>query len=337
MNRETVSKLTSQLNALAQSYNSPIPTSTLGKTGLEVGKLGLGTWEIGNQNTDPEDVRNIVAEMLDNGGNFIDTAHCYEGAEGILGEALSDFNRDDYVLLTKTGHKVDSDFDRVEGSSKHFTPEVMKSNVEKSLQELNTDYVDVLLIHTSGMDDLEDGAIIDSMIELQDEGKARYIGYSGDNEDLLYAASIPEFSVIEMSLSIMDMRNGGEILDQIKENGLGVVAKRPIANAFWRGKDLYSKAYDYSEEYRDRAEKMGFSVGDFSINWLKMAITFTMTFPIDVMAIGTTRLDHMRENIGIVSSAEANKELVNDIAEKFYEAQDKIENYKDNKVWLGLG
>tara|TARA_Y100000310_G_scaffold157431_1_gene156777 strand:- start:2436 stop:3524 length:1089 start_codon:yes stop_codon:yes gene_type:complete len=310
-----------------------IPKTILGKTNLEVGRLGLGTWELGDQKTDPDDVTEIIQYMLDHGGNLIDTADCYSDAESILGKALKDINRDDYILVTKAGHVPENnkDFKHEKKEDIEFSKKVIKKNVEISLKKLKTDHIDVLLIHTSTLEKLHEGEVIDAVIEAQKDGKVRFIGYSGDNEEIIYASQIPEFSVVEMSMNITDMKNRGLPLKSVKEQNLGVLVKRPIANAFWRGSDIYKKAYEYAEDYRYRAKKMSLNNKDY----LEAAIGFTMATPVDVLAIGTTRLDHMKENINIASSVPRWDRKFNSIISSFENAE-KDENYTDKRDWLGL-
>jgi aryl-alcohol dehydrogenase-like predicted oxidoreductase len=322
--------------------NTGIPQTTLGKTGLKVGRLGLGTWELGNQNISVPETKKIIGTLLDHGGNLIDTSDNYDGAELLIGRAIKEFNRDDIVIVTKCGDYTKRTFDPLTALStndpkyKHynlnFTPKVIKRNVEDSLKNLGVDHLDVLLIHTCFLKHFHQGDVIDAIIRAKEEGKVRFIGYSGDNAEVIYSAQIPEFSVMEMSLNIADMRNAKIPLSVTKKHNFGTIIKRPVGNAFWR-KDLYLVAQVYAKEYKKRAKKMGIRPSDVGLSnnkdgWIQM----------DVLAVGTTRLDHMKQNIDIVSKFgdKSNKELRNTIISKFEAAQKRIKKYADNKVWRGL-
>jgi aryl-alcohol dehydrogenase-like predicted oxidoreductase len=329
-----------------------ITQTKLGETGLKVGRLGLGTWELGVQKINVPTVKQMIGQMLDSGANLIDTSDNYNGAENILGEAIKDFNRDDLVIVTKCGDYTDVTFDPKTGlSTNHpaykyahlnFSPKVIKRNVEDSLRNLKIDCIDVLLIHTCFLDKLQQGDVIDAIIRAKEEGKARFIGYSGDNAEIIYSAQIPEFSVLELSLSIADIRNGYVPLQIAKENKMGIIVKRPIANAFWR-KDIYLPAFVYAQNYRNRTKKMQLKPSQFGLpnnndGWVELALSFTHSLPIDVMAVGTTRLDHMNQNINIISklgkSSQTN--IVDGVIDKFCNAQKKIRKYSQGKIWLGL-
>lgn len=344
---------------MAYSYTSGfsaakvgVPQTILGKTGLKVGRLGLGTWELGDQKISVSNTKQLLKTMLNSGANLIDTSDNYSGAETILGKALKDFKREDFVIVTKCGDYTKVTFDSKTGLStnhpdyihhKHnFTASVIKRNVEDSLKALKVDHLDVLLIHTAYLDTMRKGEVIDATIQAQKEGKVRFIGYSGDNAELLFSAQIPEFDVLELSLSITDMRNGLLPLQIAKQRNLGTIIKRPIANAFWR-KDLYMTALVYAAEYRQRAKQMGTKPSDFGLpnnnaGWIELALSFTLSHPVDVLAIGTTRLDHMEQNINIISKLgnKSNKRLVSKVIDNFYDAQCAVPSYQDDKIWLGL-
>jgi len=327
-----------------------IPQTVLGKTGLKVGRLGLGTWELGDQKIDVSTTKEILRNMLAAGGNVIDTSDNYSGAEDLLGEALQDFRRDDFIIVTKCGDYTPRTFDPETGLStnhpkyKHahlnFTPRVIAQNVENSLKRLKVDVLDVLLIHTAFLPKLLKGDAIDAIIRAKEQGKVRYIGYSGDNEEIVYCSQIPEFSVMELSLSITDMRNAGVPLQTAIDSKMGILIKRPVANTFWR-RDLYLTARTYGDDYRNRGRLMrlkpsqhGFA--NNSHGWMQMALNFTLNFPIHVAIPGTTRIDHMQENIGIVSKFRKNKKLAENLVDQFVGAQAKIKKYSKGRLWLGL-
>jgi len=320
----------------------------LGRTGLSVGRLGLGTWEIGDQKTPVEDVRMMVRNLLDGGGNLIDTADNYDDAESIIGEAITGFGRDDLVLVTKCGDYSSAAFDRNGLSTnspeyryygRNFTPKVIRKNVETSLQKLHTDHVDVLLIHTAYLDVLKKGDAIDTVIRMKEQGKARFIGYSGDNEEAVYCAQIPEFSVLETSVNLADMRNLDGPVPMARKAGMGVIAKRPVANTFWRN-DLYQRAAEYRMDYRRRVARMKLEPDDLGFEdghpgWMKLALAFTASTPVDVLAVGTTKPAHMVENIRIMDGLGAVDRMHERIRPFFERARNSV-TYSKGRVWPGL-
>ncbi len=161
-----------------------IPKRSLGATGIEVSVLGLGTVKLGRTEgvkypthfTPPDDAE--ARRLLDNaaafGINLLDTAPAYGTSEERLGGLLRG-RRDQWVIATKVGEEFEN------GLSRHcFTAEHTKMSVERSLRRLRTDRLDVVLIHSDGNDQeiLRDGAAIQTLQNLKDEGKIRAFGIS---------------------------------------------------------------------------------------------------------------------------------------------------------------
>ena len=118
-------------------------TSRLGKTGYEVGRLGIGLSEVGFnlELTDVEQARSVINQALDNGVNFLDTAACYGISEELMGMVASE-RRDEYVLATKAGHFLPRD----EGED--WTYDLIISSIDRSLELMKTDYVDLVQLHS---------------------------------------------------------------------------------------------------------------------------------------------------------------------------------------------
>ena len=95
---------------------------------------------------------------------------------------------------------------------------------------LKTDHVDVLLIHSCEEKFLRNADLIEALQECKDKGLARFIGYSGDRGDVLAAMDMGFCDVVEMSVNICDQQVLEKALPRAKELGLGVIAKRPLAN-----------------------------------------------------------------------------------------------------------
>ncbi|HEX2622441.1 MAG TPA: aldo/keto reductase, partial [Phototrophicaceae bacterium] len=161
--------------------NKTMKYRLLGKTGLLVSELCLGTMTFGGQahwevigKLKQDAVNEIVARSLDAGINFIDTANVYSFGESetLLGKSLEGRPRDSYILATKVRGRMNEDVNSVGLSRYH----IMHS-VEASLKRLNTDYIDLYQIH--GFDPVtpleETLRALDALVQ---QGKVRYIGAS---------------------------------------------------------------------------------------------------------------------------------------------------------------
>lgn len=256
---------------------------------MEVSVLGFGGAEIGfNQNQTQEEVNELLNSALDAGLNVIDTAAAYKVSEELIGNAVS-YRRADYYLLTKCG-AVDG-FTRFDWSKRGIL-----HTVEESLRNLKTDYLDLVQLHSCDSDTLRDGEAIEGLQRAREKGYTRYIGYSGDNEDAKTAIEMGIFDSLQTSVSIADQSPIETIIPMAVEKGLGIIAKRPIANAVWR--HSAKPADSYHHEYWDRIQKLKFEFLNKSLEEATaIALRFTLTVPgIDTMIVGTTKPKRWQEN-----------------------------------------
>ena len=150
-----------------------------GKTDMQVTVLGFGGAEIGFEKATPDAVARLLDDALDAGLNVIDTAECYLQSEELIGQAVSS-RRSDFYLFTKCGHPEKPG----EGD---WRPESLLRSIERSLQRLRTDRVDLVQLHSCSEDELRKGDVIDALLRARDKGYTRYIGYSGDGQAARFA------------------------------------------------------------------------------------------------------------------------------------------------------
>lgn len=220
----------------------------LGKTSMQVSILGFGGSEIGHGNASIKTVSRLLGSALDAGLNVIDTAECYKNGEELIGKTVS-HRRQDYYLFTKCGHMNGYNFP-------DWSPKSLESSIERSLQRLQTDCLDLIQLHSCTEELLQQGAVIEVLQRARDKGKTRYIGYSGDNEPALYAVNCGAFDTLQTSISIADQKAITSTVPIAKEKEIGVIAKRPIANATWR---YSARPQDpYIQAYWDRLVKLDY-------------------------------------------------------------------------------
>src|SRR5258708_2581514 len=151
----------------------------LGKTDMAVTVLGYGGAEGGFQSAEQETVTKLLNSALDAGLNVIDTAECYGASEELIGNAVS-HRRSEYYLLTKCGHASGI-------ALPDWDPRLLEESIDRSLQRLQTDYLDLVQLHTCSEEKLRQGEVIAVLQKARDAGKTRYIGYSGDHQAARYA------------------------------------------------------------------------------------------------------------------------------------------------------
>lgn len=275
-----------------------------GKTDIMVSVLGFGAGEIGDLNIDDKIVNNLLNFALDNGINLIDTARGYYASEDRIGRFIS-HRRNEYILSTKVGYGIDSEPDWSYNS-------VIKG-IEEALIKLRTDYIDIVHLHSCSLDILKNGEVILALQKAKEQGKIKLTAYSGENEELKYAVNCNFFDSIQNSFNICDQNNLFSIFPIAKQKGMGVIAKRSIANAPWLyNEQPYGK---YVEEYWKRWQKMGF---ENNIDWFNVALRFTAYAKgVDCAIVGTTNIEHLRRNIEYINSGKLSDDDENLIIQKY--------------------
>ena len=275
--------------------------SVLGNTGLEVSQLGIGLAGIGHLELDDNGLKQaglVLNTALDLGINFFDTAECYENSETIVGKVVKD-RRQEYILATKCGHLIE-DY----GGDEHanWSKDGIQTSIERSLLRLQTDYVDLIQLHSPLLDILKKGEVIEELEKLKKEGKTRFIGCSGDNEVALWAAKCGVFDTIQTSFNITDQLARQELFQYIRQHNLGLIAKRPIANAAW---GAVTSPSEYANEYFERAKtllKLG-PVVDSPDDRFVLSIGFVLGHEeIDTAIIGTSNSEHLIENVKVIEN-----------------------------------
>ena len=217
---------------------------------MDVSVLGFGGSEIGYERAGARTVARLLGTALDAGLNVIDTAECYEDSEALIGSALG-ARRDEIHLLTKCGHP------RGYGRG-DWREAALLSSIERSLKRLRTDRVDLIQLHSCELADLRKGEAITALERARERGHARYIGYSGDGEAARYAIECGRFDTLQTSVSIADQEALELTLPLAVKRRMGVIAKRPIANAAWR----YARrpAEPYYQAYWSRLRALDYPV-----------------------------------------------------------------------------
>jgi aryl-alcohol dehydrogenase-like predicted oxidoreductase len=285
-----------------------------GNTGFDVSILGFGSAPIGYLNAEQDRVSTILNLMLDSGVNLIDTGASYPGSEQLIAKAIG-HRRSEFIIVTKCGGKLP---DLTEAS---WTPALIAKTVDRSLKNLAVDQIDVMLLHSCDLKVLKDGGVIEPLVKARESGKIKFLGYSGDNEAAAYAAGLDDVAVIETSINITDQINLQKVLPICRARNLGVLAKRPIANAAWKDPATQQGIYkSYSKVYTDRLAQMKLTPKDLGFteaDWTEIALRFTLSQPgVHTAIIGTQNPDNARANIALANKGP----LTDDVVEKIKEA-----------------
>jgi aryl-alcohol dehydrogenase-like predicted oxidoreductase len=259
-----------------------------GKTDMAVSVLGFGGAEIAFERASTNTVARLLDDALDAGLNVVDTAECYLNSEELIGQTVSR-RRNDFYLFTKCGHPESPGVE-------DWRPESLRKSIERSLQRLKTDRLDLIQLHSCSEKELRQGDVIAVLQQARDKGYVRYIGYSGDGTAARFAIECGAFDTLQTSLSIADQEAIELTLPLAQKRQMGVIVKRPIANAVWRYTERPQNAYHQS--YWDRMQKLDY---DFlrtdPAQAVSIALRFTLSAPgVHTAIVGTTKPGRWREN-----------------------------------------
>ncbi|MCU0240052.1 MAG: aldo/keto reductase [Pyrinomonadaceae bacterium] len=292
----------------------------LGKTDLEVSVLGFGGAELGFvPNVQQSDVDNLLNSALDSGLNLIDTAAGYLNSEKLIGNAVS-HRRNPFYLISKCG--------ALDGFTREdWSKQGVLDAITQSLQDMKTDYLDIAQLHSCSAEVLRQGDCIEGLQRAVERGYTRYIGYSGDNEDAKFAIELGVFDTLQTSVSIADQSPIDGNIKLAKDNGLGVIAKRPIANAVWRNSEKPADAYHHP--YWERIQKLPFPFLKKSLEEsISKALRFTLSIEgVTTAIVGTTKPNRWQENAKYVAEGKLSNEEFNEIREIWNEIADE--------TWVG--
>ena len=259
-----------------------------------VSVLGFGGSEIGYQRASGRTVARLLGGALDAGLNVIDTAECYENSEELIGKAVGG-RRHDFYLFTKCGHT--GSFGNAD-----WRPASLLKSIERSLRRLATDRVDLIQLHSCSLEHLRKGDVIAALERARERGWARFIGYSGDGDAARYAIECGRFDTLQTSVSIADQEGFTLTLPLARERGLGVIAKRPIANVAWR----YGRkpAEPYYQDYWTRLRTLDYPfLRGVAGSAVSTALRFTLGAPgVHTAIVGTTKPERWRENASLLDA-----------------------------------
>ncbi|NJR44098.1 aldo/keto reductase [bacterium] len=267
-----------------------ISKRALGNTGLMVSPLGFGGAELGFQDhAGAAAIARLLNQALDAGLNVIDTASAYKESEALIGQAVS-HRRSDFYLFTKCG--ATDGFTRADWSKTGI-----QAQLESSLRLMQTDYVDLLQLHSCDIETLRRGEAIEALQDARRAGKVRFVGYSGDGESAHTALSLDVFDTLQTSISVADQQPLSLTLPVAASKGVGVIAKRPVANAAWRTGQLPTDSYHHA--YFERLQALRYPFLSLPLEHAVIeALAFTLSQPaVAVAIVGTVKPGRFEQNL----------------------------------------
>ena len=278
---------------------------TFGNTSLKVSALGFGAGHIGGGEIQDGEINDLLNLAIDSGITLIDTARAYGLSEERIGRHLS-HRRKEFVLSTKVGYGIAGYDD--------WTYDCVRAGIDEALRLLRTDHIDIVNLHSCPVTTLQWGEPLRALEEAVRSGKVLVAGYSGENEALEWSIACGRFGCAEHSLSICDQRVIDSVVNRENAKGMGVIAKRPIANAPWRFAEC--PVSHYAEEYWWRWKTM--DVDPHNLDWQELALRFAAFTPgVHSCIVGTVNPEHLTNNAKIIEKGPLTPELYETIRSAF--------------------
>jgi aryl-alcohol dehydrogenase-like predicted oxidoreductase len=223
----------------------------LGHSDLEISRIGFGCMSLKAGNADTQQ---LLQKAVESGINFFDTADLYEKGlnEERVGEALRPF-RNMIILATKVGNQW-----REDGSGWDWNPrkEYILAAVDKSLARLKTDYIDLYQLHGGTIEDRADETI-EAFEILKDQGKIRYYGISSIRPNVIRTyLQKSHITSVMMQYSLLDRRPEEEMLNLLKECGVGVLVRGTVAGGLLIDKEPVNYLQHSAETVKKAAAAM---------------------------------------------------------------------------------
>lgn len=299
----------------------------LGKTGMTVSELAFGGVEIGmpygigvksqaDMITEAEAIR-LLHTAIESGVNFFDTARVYGASETIMGKAFRD-RREQVILETKSRPIRDANGDLPDGAT---LKKIIKTSLLESLTALQTDYVDVFMLHQGDLGILENEEIARVFTDLKAQGAIRSMGVSTYMvEETQKAIETSIWDVVQLPFNLMDQRQAA-LFPAAAEKGVGIVIRSVLLKGLLtsKGQQLHPALADVENHIRrfDELVQGGFP------NLSTLAIRFVASFPeVSSLLVGIDNQDYLDQSLAAVNGPHLNAETM---------AQAKMLAYPDPK------
>ena len=291
-----------------------------GRTGLQVSAIGFGCWEMGGDYgaIDEAEVTAAVHRAIDLGINCFDTAETYGmgKSEEALAKALG-HRRKDVIIVTKFGVGYENDRQKGKDSSR----EMVHAAIDRSLKALNTDYVDVYLVHWPDRSTPFEETM-QALNEIVQQGKVRYVGLSNFTLDEIKACmAIRPIHVLQYGCNLFDRRMAKWIFPYAHEQQIGVMSYGSLAYGLlsgtftkettfgdkdWRSKDewlhllrfftpeVFERNVEVAIAISAIAERLGKKLPQFALNWVLSHSA------VSTALVGARRPLEVEENMGAI-------------------------------------
>lgn len=290
----------------------------LGRTRFQVTQLGYGSMGLRGPNTwgvrvvDEQAADAFLNAVLDAGINFIDTAPDYGVSERRIGSYIGS-RRDEFFLATKCGCAYIQHDDHIEVKHEWHT-DVVKRNIEASLERLQTDHIDLLQFHGGDADTLKREGLIDQLLQFKDEGVIRAIGVSSSLPHLPGMIDLNVFDTFQIPYSCL-ARQHHDLITRAAETGAGIIIRGGIAHG---GPDAEIERPALNDVW-SRAKLDELLPAE--MKKAELILRYTLSHPhCHTTIVGTCDESHLAENLAAVKAGPLPEELHADVTARIANA-----------------
>ncbi len=294
---------------------------SLGKSGLKVSEISLGTWQVGGRwgsGFDHQKAENILNSAIDRGVNFIDTADVYENglSETAVGKVVRSRSEQLYVA-TKCGRQIQPH------ENQGYTVKALQEYVEDSLRRTGLERLDLIQLHCPPWEVYYRPEIFELFDRLKQQGKIAHLGVSVERvEEALKAIEFANVTTVQIIFNLFRQRPADLFFQQAREKNIGIIARVPLASGLLTGK--FSSGTQFEEgdhrhfnrdgEYFDKGETFSgipYQIGLEAVEQLKelfleesnlapRAIQWILQFPeVSCVIPGASSVEQVIANVEI--------------------------------------
>ena len=307
----------------------------LGTTGWRVSTVSFGAWAIGGTWGNVDDTESIAAlrRAVDLGVNFFDTADVYgDGRSERLLAQLKRERKEEIIIATKAGRRLNPHV------ADGYNAENLTAFINRSLQNLETDTLDLVQLHCPPTDVYYRPEVFDAMDDLVKAGKVRHYGVSVERvEEALKAIEYPNVKTVQIIFNIFRQRPADLFFAEAKKRKIGILARLPLSSGMLTGKlnshsrfsaddhrsfNRHGEAFDRGEtfsgidyetglkaveELRSHVPE-GMTMAQFALRWILMFDAVTCAIP------GAKRLAQVEDNVRAADLGELSESTMKAVA-----------------------
>lgn len=302
---------------------------TLGKTGIKISEISLGTWQVGGGwggDFDRQTAHDIIKTALDEGINFLDTADVYDAqqSERTVGEFVK-ADRDNLYIATKIGRRLNPH------TPEAYTPEALEQFVDEALKNTGLEWLDLVQLHCPPTPVYQKDAVFERLEAIKQKGKVKHFGVSVEKvEEALTATQYEVVESVQIIFNMFRQKPAEAAFEQLVEKDIGIIARVPLASGLLTGKMNADRTF-HKDDHRnfnrngevfDKGETFSGVPLDLGLKAVKelknyfgdaplyqYALKWILMFPeISTVIPGASKPEQVKTNVGAIRLPDFNQD-----------------------------